>query len=304
MQPDCEVNAKKEYKLGMICAFFSAILWGFLPLYWKALIPIHSSLIILYRIVMAAVTAFVAAWKYYGFSGIKMPLTQKGLVWKLFASGCLIMANWSIYIFAVNAGHVIQTCIGYYIEPLMVCVFGIVFFKERPTKLKTVSLLFALLGVLIVLVHFKQVPVIALSLAITFATYTAIKKHLRLEALIALVYETIFLAPIALVLILYFEINGKGALAVGQPYQFGLLLLSGILTATPLGLFAMAANRISLISLGIVEYIAPSITLLIGIFLFKEAFDLIQFIAFVVIWIGLVFFTYDEVKYSRKEVKK
>jgi chloramphenicol-sensitive protein RarD len=293
-------DEKKRYQVGMICAVGCMVIWGFMPIYWKALFPINSYVIILYRIALVGITSFFVALKAYGIEGIKAPLKQKKTILKLFLTGLVITLNWNVYIYAVSTNQVIETCIGYYIDPLVVCIFGMVIFKERPNKYKLISIIAACIGVAIVLIHFMRLPLIALTLALSFAVYTAIKKHLRLQAAISIMYETIFLVPIAISAIVYLEMNGKGAVGVAEPYQLVLLSLAGILTATPLMMFTVGANRISLISLGIIEYIGPSITLLIGIFLFKEAFDFVQFMAFVVIWIGLVFFTYGEIKENRK----
>lgn len=294
-----KISEKKNYNIGMICALGCAVLWGFLPIYWQALRPIDSMVIIFYRIFLVGVTTFIAAYKIYGKEKLFAPMKQKGLLPTFIIAGILITSNWSIYIWAVNANYVIQTCIGYYIEPLMVCIFGVVLFKEKLNKYKLAALAFAMAGVVVILIHFKELPIIALSLALTFATYAAIKKKYQMEALITLFYETVFLTPFALALIIYFEINGKGAFSVGEPYQIGLLAFVGLLTATPLALFTMAANRISMVSLGITEYISPSISLIIGIFIFKESFDSIQLLAFVIIWIGLAYFTYGEIKESK-----
>lgn len=292
---------RKSQRIGMICAFSCMVYWGFMPIYWKTLIPINSYVIILYRIFLVGVTCFAGALIAYGWTGIKEALGDKKKVLKLFLAGLVITINWSVYIYAVNSGQVIETCIGYYIEPLVICLFGIVLFKERPNKYKMISIIFASIGVLIILIHFSRLPFIALMLAISFSTYAAIKKHIKMPALLSLLCETIFIAPVAFIIVIYLEANGNGAIAAGQPYQLALLALAGILTAIPLALFAAAANRISMISIGIAEYVSPSITLLIGIFLFKEPFDQIQLIAFAVIWIGLVFFTYGEIRGSRNE---
>ena len=296
-----QITENNAARIGLFCALGCAMLWGVLPIYWQSLRPIDSMVIIFYRIFLVGVTTFIGAYKLYGKEKLVAPLKQKGMILHFIIAGVLISANWSIYIWAVNANQVIQTCIGYYIEPLMVCVFGVVLFKEKLNKYKITALIFATIGVLVVLIHFKQLPVVALSLALTFATYAACKKKYNMEALITLFYETVFLAPFALIAIIYVEANGKGALAVAAPHQLFLLLFVGLLTATPLALFAMAANRVSLVTLGITEYISPSISLLIGIFLFKEPFDLVQFIAFVIIWIGLVYFTFGEIKETSNE---
>lgn len=290
---------KKKYRTGLACSLSCSVLWGVLPVYWQALRPIESSVIIFYRIFLVGVVCFFAALKLFGMEEIKKPLRVKGAKLKYFTAGVLITANWSLYIWAVNADHVIQTCIGYYIEPLMVCVFGILFFKEKLTKHKLIAFILACSGVVIVLVHFMEVPFIALGIAATFAIYAAIKKSVEVPALLSLLYETMFLSPAALAVVVYLEATGQGALGAGQPHQYILLLLVGFVTAIPLGLFAAAANKIPLVTLGILEYISPSISLVLGIFLFKEAFDLVQFLAFVVIWIGLAFFTLGEYRESR-----
>lgn len=292
----------KEYKIGMLCALASAVTWGFLPIYWQALRPVDSVVIIFYRIIFVAFVTFLASLKLYGIEGIKAPLRIKGNKLKFFMAGLLITLNWSIYIAAVNADFVIQTCIGYYIEPLMVSIFGVVLFKEKLGVYKTTALSFAGLGVVVMLAYYKEVPVIALSLAFSFALYTALKKSYKLEAVLSLLYETMFLLPFALAMVFYFEISGIGAYGTASGFQMFLLSLIGFFTAIPLILFTMGANRISMVSLGIIEYISPSITLVIGIFLFKEAFDFVQFICFVIIWIGLVFFTYGENKEQKQKV--
>ncbi|MCL1809827.1 MAG: EamA family transporter RarD [Clostridiales bacterium] len=293
-------DAKKEYRTGILCFMISAVIWGFIPIYWKSLMPISTMMIILYRIVLTGIVAWAAAMRFYGAEALKKPWTQKGAMLKVFAAGLFITTNWSTYIYAVSEQYVIQLCLGFYIQPLMICAFGIVLFKERPRKLKYLSLFLAFCGVVIVLVHFREVPAVALIIAVTFAAYSALKRHLRMEALVSLFYESVFFIPFALAGIVYLEISGSGALSQGQPHQFALLLISGVLTAIPLGLFTMAANRIDMVALGILGYISPSIVLLLGIFLFREPFDLTEFIAFFVIWVGLAVFAYDEARHSKK----
>jgi chloramphenicol-sensitive protein RarD len=291
-----QITAKNEYAMGMTAAMTCSVVWGLLPIYWQALRPIDSFVIIFYRIFLVALVCLIASLKTYGWKGIVAPLRIKGLARRYFIAGLVITGNWSLYIWAVNADYVIQTSIGYYLEPLIVCVFGILLFKEKVTGHKKVAFVLASLGIVVLLIHFGELPFVALGLAFSFALYAAIKKSYRLEALLSLLYETMFLAIPALGVIIYLEIQGKGALGVGEPHQYVLLLLTGVITVIPLGLFAVGINRLPLVTMGIVEYIAPSITLLIGIYLFKEPFDQIQFLAFVIIWIGLVFFTIGERK--------
>ena len=291
-------SIKTQYNRGLACALACSVLWGILPIYWQSLRPIESSVIIYYRIFLVGLVCVVVSLKMYGIREIRRYLEPKGAKLKFFLAGLLITANWSIYIWAVNADHVIQTCVGYYIEPLMVSVFGIIFFKEKLTKYKMISLLLAAAGVIVMLLHFREVPVIALGLALTFATYAALKKSFRLPSVLSLLFETMFLMLPALGIIVYLEVTGQGAIGTGQPYQYGLLMLCGPITALTLIFFAEAANKVPLVTLGILEYISPSLSLIIGIFLFKEAFDSVQFAAFVIVWIGLVVFTVGEKKES------
>lgn len=287
---------KKDYIKGMQAAIFCSALWGVLPLYWQALRPIGSVVIIFYRIFLVGLVCFAASAKIYGIKEVLKPWQDKRLVLRNIAAGLLITFNWSLYIWAVNADFVIQTCIGYYIEPLMVCVFGIVFFKEKLEKHKLAAIIFAGVGLTVILIHFMQIPFIALGLALSFATYAAIKKTSELPPLISLFYETVFLMPIALAVIIYLEVSGRGALDTGAPYQYVLLLLCGVLTAVPLGLFGVSAQKVPLTTLGITQYLSPSIALVIGIFIMNEPFDMVQLISFIIIWIGLVFFTMGEIK--------
>jgi chloramphenicol-sensitive protein RarD len=199
----------------------------------------------------------------------------------------------------VNSENVIQSCIGYYIEPLVVCLFGMIFFGEKVNRHKAIALIMGAIGVVAVVFYFKQVPSLALSIAFSFAIYAAIKKGLGMPPIISLLYETIFLAPIALGIVIYIETHGIGALAVATGGKYFLLMFCGLFTAFPLVLFANGANKTSMFILGLTEYISPTISLFLSIFYFKEEFYPVQLIAFAVIWTGLVFFTIGEYREYR-----
>lgn len=276
------------------------VLWGVLPLYWQALRPIDSWVIIFYRIFLVGLVSGIATVIIYGVPAIREQYRIKSNLWKFPLAGLLITCNWSIYIWAVNADHVIQTCVGYYIEPLIVCLLGIVIFKDRLTRYKLTALLFALAGMLVILFHFMEVPLIALSIATSFAIYAAVKKWFDLPPIMSVFMETSFLMIPALCVVIGIEVTGHGALAVATPGKYLLLLCCGILTAAPLSFFAAAATKVPLVTVGLLEYLSPSISLVIGIFLMKEPFDAVQFVSFVIVWIGLVFFTYGEIKDSKE----
>lgn len=293
-------DGRKEYRQGMVSALMCSFFWGILPIYWHWLRPIDSSVIIFYRIVLVAAVSLIGALIFHSREEILAPLKDKKMMAKYAIAGILITANWSIYIWAVNADFVIQTSIGYYIEPLMVCVFGIVLFKEKLSRYKMIALIMAAAGVTAVIAYFREIPMIALGLALTFAIYAAAKKSFSLPPMISLLYETVFLLPIALGVIIYLEATGRGALSVGEPFKFALLMLCGLFTALPLGLFANAARKLNLFVVGLTEYISPTLSLFIGIFLFKEPFESVQLVAFAIIWVGLIFFSYGEYKESKE----
>lgn len=290
----------REYKTGVLSMLACTMLWGVLPVYWQALRPIDSWVIIIYRIFLVGVVTGIASLAIYGLPAIKEQLKIKANLWRFPLAGILITSNWSIYIWAVNADHVIQTCVGYYIEPLIVCLLGIIIFKDKLTRYKLIALLFALAGLTVILIHFMEVPLIAISLGLTFAVYAAVKKWFDLPAIMSVFLETLFLMVPALCIIVWLEMTGNGALAVATPGKYALLMLCGILTAAPLSFFAAAATKVPLVTVGMMEYLSPSISLVIGIFFLKEPFDMVQFLAFVIVWIGLVFFTYGEFKDSRE----
>lgn len=291
------MEKKKKYRLGLTSAIGCSVVWGFLPIYWNALKPIDSVVIIFYRILLMTLVCFIACTCKYGIKEVFKPMFETRKKTAIYVTaGIVITINWSIYIWAISAGYVIQCSMGYFLEPLVICIFGMVFYKERVNKWKKISLLFALSGLLVMIIGYRQFPLIAIGLGLSFAIYSAIKKSVDLPPIQSLLYETLFLTPIALVFIYHFESNGTGALITGETGKFILLLFAGIATAVPMGLFSFAANKLPLITLGLTEYISPSISLILGIFLFKEPFDIIQFCAFAIIWVGLIFFTYGEMR--------
>ena len=290
----------RDYRIGLICVLASQLIWGFLPAYWQALVPIPSWIIILYTMSTMFIYSYIAARLRYTREEIWTPLKEKGAVVRYLIAGALLTANWSIYIWAMTTGHMIQSSIGYYLEPIVICLFGVVIFKEKFTRYNLTAVVFAAVALIVMLIHYGQLPGVALGLAFTWATYSAIKKSSKNPPLVELVYETMFYAVFAVIGILVIETKGIGALSLGVPGKYALMFLSGLVTLIPIALFGSAAKKVSLFIIGLTQYISPSITLLLGIFVYKEPIDRVQLLSFAVIWIGLVFFTYGEYK-SHKE---
>ena len=295
-------NNNRDYKIGLICVLASQLIWGFLPAYWQALVPIPSWIIILYRMTTMFIYSYIAARLRYTKEEIWTPLKEKGAVVRYLIAGALLTANWSIYIWAMTTGHMIQSSIGYYLEPIVICLFGVVIFKEKFTRYNLTAVVFAAVALIVMLIHYGQLPGVALGLAFTWATYSAIKKSSKNPPLVELVYETMFYAVFAVIGILVIETKGIGALSLGVPGKYALMFLSGLVTLIPIALFGSAAKKVSLFVIGLTQYISPSITLLLGIFAYKEPIDRVQLISFAVIWIGLIFFTYGEYKNNKESL--
>ena len=292
----------RDYRIGLICVLASQLIWGFLPAYWQALVPIPSWIIILYRMTTMFIYSYIAARLRYTREEIWTPLKEKGAVVRYLIAGALLTANWSIYIWAMTTGHMIQSSIGYYLEPIVICLFGVVIFKEKFTRYNLTAVVFAAVALIVMLIHYGQLPGVALGLAFTWATYSAIKKSSKNPPLVELVYETMFYAVFAVIGILLIETRGMGALSLGVPGKYALMFLSGLVTLIPIALFGSAAKKVSLFIIGLTQYISPSITLLLGIFAYKEPIDRVQLISFAVIWIGLIFFTYGEYKNNKESL--
>ena len=295
------INNSNDYRTGLICVLACQLIWGFLPAYWQALVPIPSWIIILYRMTTMVMYSYIAARLMYKKEEIWEPLKEKGALRRYLIAGLLLTANWSIYIWAMTTGHMIQSSIGYYIEPIVICLFGVIIFKEKFTKYNVTAMALAAIALIVMLIHYRQLPGVALGLALTWATYSAIKKSSKNPPIIELVYETMFYAVFAVIGILVIEARGMGALSLGVPGKYALMFLSGLVTLIPIALFGSAAKKVSLFIIGLTQYISPSITLILGIFVYKEPIDTVQVLSFAVIWIGLIFFSYGEYK-SNKEL--
>ena len=292
-----------DYRTGIITVLACQLIWGFLPVYWQSLVPIPSWIIILYRMTTMFIYSYIAARLRYSRVEIWAPLKEKGALKRYLTGGLLLTANWSIYIWAMTTGHMVQSSIGYYIEPIVICLFGIVIFKEKLTIYNVTAMILAAAALTAMLIHYRQLPGVALILAFTWATYSAIKKTAKNPPIVELVYESVFYALISVIAIFVIEGRGIGAFSYGLPGKYALLFLSGLVTLIPIALFGGATKKVTLFIIGLTQYISPSITLLLGIFAYKEPIDRVQVISFAIIWIGLVFFSYGEYKNNLEQLE-
>jgi chloramphenicol-sensitive protein RarD len=215
-------------------------------------------------------------------------------------SGSLIGVNWGIYIWAVNSGMNVEASLGYYMNPLFTIALGFLFLGERPTKLQWVAIAFASVGIGFRLSGFGKFPLVALVLMTTFGLYGLVKKRAGLDSLTALAGETLVLSPLALGFILLGAWRGTGAMQAAEPATAALLLLAGPVTALPLWWFALGARSIPLSSVGFFQFISPTLQLLLGVFVFGEAFGREHAVSFCFIWAGLLIYALSYLPVFRK----
>jgi chloramphenicol-sensitive protein RarD len=293
---------------GLWMAVGAFVIWGLMPLYWHLLKSVPSLQIVAHRIVWSAV--FVAGWLLwkYGRGWWRETLAQPHAAWMLALSGTLIAFNWGLYIWAVNAGHVVETSLGYFINPLLNVVLGVVILKERLNRVQWTSVAIATGGVLWLTANNGSFPWIALSLAASFGTYGLIRKLVGVPPVRGLGVESLYLVLPALALLLWGETHGDGGfIAHGTVESWGwiagsLLVFGGILTALPLIGFADAVRRIPFSMVGVLQYIAPTLQLLCGVLVLGESFDRDRAIGFGFIWVALAIYAADGLLRARKSV--
>ena len=291
---------------GLWVAVGSFVLWGVMPLYWHLLKSVPSLQIIVHRIVWS--TVLVAGWLAikYGRGWLRETLAQPRAAWMLALSGTLIAFNWGLYIWAVNAGHVVETSLGYFINPLLNVVLGVVVLHERLNRVQWTSVAIATAGVLWLSINYGSVPWIALALAASFGAYGLIRKLVGVPPVRGLGVESLYLVLPALALLLWGETHGDGGfIAHGAVPAWGwgmsaLLVFGGVLTALPLIGFADAVRRIPFSLVGLLQYIAPTLQLLCGVLVLHEAFNRDRAIGFAFIWVALVIYAGDGLLRSRK----
>lgn len=280
----------------------SYALWGILPVYWKALHSVPSLEIVanrlswslIFLVILITVRKEWAAWK-----GL---LNRKTLLVYLGAS-VFLSVNWLVYIWSVNHGYIVEASLGYFINPLVNVLLAIVFLKETLTPTKWIAIGLATVGVIYLTFNYGAFPWIALALAFSFGIYGLIKKLSPLGSLQGLTMETgiLFIPAVAYLGVL--QIQGVGSYGHIGPVETVLLILSGVITAIPLLLFASAARSIPLSTMGLLQYVSPTLQFLLGVFVYHEAFNSHQLIGFCVIWAALIVFTAGSFLESRRSVQ-
>jgi len=288
---------------GILNGIAAYLLWGVFPIYWKLLHDVPAMQVIGHRIIwsFALLILFILLtkqWKEFRSAA----LTPKTLAIYSIA-GALLTVNWLVYVWGVNAGFIVETSLGYFINPLISVLLGVIFLHEQLRPTQWIPVVLATAGVTYLTVAYGRLPWIALSLAFSFGFYGFVKKLAPLGSLYGLTLETGIVFPIALLYLAFVALSGTGAFS-HEGAQIDLLLIgAGVVTTIPLLMFASAARQIPLTVVGLLQYIAPTMQFLIGVFLYKEPFDRAHLIGFGVVWIALVIFWVENFMANRMPVQ-
>lgn len=291
----------KNYRAGILYGLGAYLLWGVLPIYWKLLQPVEAMEILASRFLWSV--AFVFLLLLVTGRLQTFVLETKAIFSTSKTACCMVLAaimisfNWGIFIWAVEAGRIVETSMGYYINPLMNVLFGVVFLRERLDKLQIAAVLCAVLGIGVIIVQNGGLPWVAMGLSVTFALYSLLKKIIIAQPLTSIMIETLLISPLAAGYLYYLSTQGGNVYQVCDTLTMLLLAGAGVVTATPLLLFTACARKLPLKLVGFLQYISPSITLLLGVFVYGEPFTSTIATAFGCIWLGLLLFIWSQIRW-------
>jgi len=284
---------------GILYGIGAYVLWGFFPIYWKFLHPVPALQVIGHRIgwsfiLLALYILITKQWQDFRSVAFK---------WKTLGiysiAAVLLTINWLVYVWGVNAGFIVETSLGYFINPLLSVMLGVIFLRERLRPIQWIPVGLAAVGVIYLTFVYGHLPWIALSLAFSFGFYGFVKKLSPLGSLYGLTLETGIVFPVALIYLAIVGVNGSGAFLHDGTLVDVLLIGAGVVTTIPLLMFASAAKQIPLTIVGLLQYVAPTLQFLIGVFVYKEAFDISHFIGFAIVWAALIIFAVESYMANR-----
>ncbi|HEY3598324.1 MAG TPA: EamA family transporter RarD [Paraburkholderia sp.] len=278
---------------GVICAFLAFTIWGLFPVYFKSLHQIAPLEILAHRMAWSMLFLFIVMTARMQWRWLGPVLRDRRLLARFAASAVLLSANWGIYIWAVNTGHIVEASLGYFVTPLINVLFGLAFLGERLRRVQWLAVAIAAAGVAWLTWENGHPPWISVALALSFGGYGLLRKTAKLGALEGLTLETMLLLPVALLYLAVVSLHGENGFAAGSVGVKVLLALAGPITAIPLLLFAAGARRIPLSMLGLIQYVTPTLQLLLGVLIYQEPFGGAQLIGYGAIWVALVVYSLD-----------
>jgi chloramphenicol-sensitive protein RarD len=292
-----------ENSRGFVLGAAAYLMWGLFPLYFPLLEPAGATEILAHRIFWSLITMLVLVVAVRRWTQLRELLADRRRVGILTLAAVLIAANWGTYIWGVNNGHVIETSLGYFINPLVTVLMGVVILGERLRPVQWAALGIAGLAVIGLTVEYGRPPWVALVLAFSFGSYGLAKKKAHSGAVESLTFETLVIAPVALGYIVLLTLTGASTFTSEGTLHVVLLLGLGILTAVPLLCFGGAATRVSMTTLGLLQYVTPSMQFALGVLVFREPMPTMRWVGFGLVWLALVIFTVESLNHRRRTLR-
>lgn len=297
-----ELALRTEVQKGVLAMVVACLVWGLSPLYYKMLVSVPPIELLSHRTLWSMVLFALILFMQGRLRGALGVLGNKNIMATLFIAALMIAFNWFVFIYSIQINRATETSLGYFIFPLVSVIFGVVLFRENLSRAQISAVLLAAFSVLILTYGLGRVPWIALSVSISFGIYGVIKKSLSIPAIVTVTLEVLLLSPIALMILYFYHASGSGG-QFGQSASISLLLiLSGPMTATPLILFSYATRRVALATVGILQYINPSLQFLCATVLFLEPLSIWHAVAFPLIWFALALYTWASFQTARRSI--
>lgn len=276
------------------------ILWGLLPIFWKLLAGVNSAYVLAQRIVFSCVFCLAVILIRKNGGEIGKIIKNKSERRKFFLCGILISINWGVYILTVAMGRILEASLAYYMNPLFSVLIGAIFFKERLSRVQWTSVALAFAGVMFSVIRYGEVPYLAIIIGLSFALYGALKKGIKADSETSICMETMAVLPIAIVFIAYAQFSGFTTFSSLTTAEALLLIATGPITSIPLMLFAKGIKETSIVTSGILMYINPTLQLLVGVFIYNEAFTQTNAITFAFVWAAVILFVFDSLRKNKK----
>ena len=297
---------ERENATGIIYTAGAYLLWGILPIYWKFIDEVPALEILAHRVIWSFIFVLVIVVllkRKILKNFFQVQMSQKKTWLGLFLASLFISINWFTYIYAVNTNHIVEASLGYYINPLIAVLLGVFVLREKVNVLQAISFVIAGIGVIYMTVSVGKLPWISLVLALSFGFYGLSKKLIKVDSILGLLLETLFVLPFALLFLAYLGVNDQQSFSTGSIKNDLFLLGSGIATALPLLWFGIGAQRIPLYMVGFLQYISPTISLILGVLMYGESFTKDHVVTFACIWIAIALFTISNIRQGIKKRK-
>ena len=272
------------------------VLWGLLPIFWKLLANVDSVYVLAQRVLFSCIFCLAIILLKKNGSSVKNILKSKTERRRYFVCGILISINWGVYILTIAIGKILEASLAYYMSPLFSVVIGALIFKEKLSAVQWVSVGLALVGVMISVIAYGNVPYLAIIIGLSFALYGAMKKTIKAESEISICMETMSVLPLALAFIVYAQLSGYTTFSSLSNAEMLLLAASGAVTSIPLMLFAKGIRKTSITTSGILMYINPTLQLLVGVLIYNEVFTKMNAITFAFVWAAVILFVLDSLR--------